>query len=77
MSEIRDAMTPIKQTTLTLNDSVDRKNGTADLPVAPFTSLFPTETEIYLLPNGEIVVADMPAELAERLQKIGLTLNAE
>jgi len=27
----------------------------------------PTETEIYILPNGEIIVADMPAELAARL----------
>jgi len=24
----------------------------------------PTETEIYILPNGEIIVADLPAELA-------------
>jgi hypothetical protein len=27
----------------------------------------PTETEIYILPNGEIVVADLPSELAEVL----------
>jgi hypothetical protein len=27
----------------------------------------PTETEIYILPNGEIVVADLPAELAAHL----------
>ena len=36
-------------------------------------SLFPTETEIYLLPNGEVVVADLPAELAEMLKKLGIT----
>jgi hypothetical protein len=27
----------------------------------------PTETEIYILPNGEIIVADLPQELAVRL----------
>ncbi len=27
----------------------------------------PTETEIYILPNGEIVVADLPVELAAHL----------
>lgn len=27
----------------------------------------PTETEIYILPNGEIIVADLPEELAARL----------
>jgi hypothetical protein len=26
---------------------------------------FPTETEIYILPDGEVVFADLPAELAE------------
>lgn len=28
---------------------------------------WPVETEIYILPGGEIVVADMPAELAHTL----------
>jgi len=27
----------------------------------------PTETEIYILPNGEIIVADLPAELATQI----------
>lgn len=30
----------------------------------------PTETEIYILPNGEIVVADLPAELAALLAQV-------
>lgn len=30
----------------------------------------PTETEIYILPNGEIVVADLPAELAAHLAQL-------
>lgn len=28
---------------------------------------FPTETEIYILPDGQVVVADLPAELAPLL----------
>ena len=30
----------------------------------------PTETEIYILPNGEIVIADMPAELVASLAEV-------
>jgi hypothetical protein len=30
----------------------------------------PTETEIYILPSGEIVVADLPAELAALLTQV-------
>jgi hypothetical protein len=30
----------------------------------------PTETEIYILPNGEIVVADLPVELAAQLREL-------
>lgn len=33
-----------------------------DLPPA-----MPVETEIYILPSGEIVIADLPAELAAHL----------
>ncbi len=33
--------------------------------------LFPTETEIYLLPDGRIVVADLPAELADAIASLG------
>ncbi|MCB0064325.1 MAG: hypothetical protein KDE19_19510 [Caldilineaceae bacterium] len=32
----------------------------------------PTETEIYILPNGEVVVADLPAELAELVAELTL-----
>lgn len=30
----------------------------------PGLPLMPVETEIYILPSGEIVIADLPAELA-------------
>ena len=30
----------------------------------------PTETEIYILPSGEIVVADLPQELAAQLAQL-------
>ena len=36
----------------------------------------PTETEIYILPNGEIVVADLPAELAATLQHLAPAAHA-
>ena len=37
----------------------------------------PTETEIYILPNGEVVIADLPAELAETLASLSALLNVE
>jgi hypothetical protein len=37
--------------------------------------MLPTETEIYILPNGEIVVADLPAEIAAHLLQVS-QLNA-
>ncbi len=44
-----------------------------DAPVgeADPAPLFPTETEIYLLPDGHVVVADLPAELAHALARLG------
>ena len=32
---------------------------------------FPTETEIYLLPDGTVVIADMPEELAPLAAALG------
>jgi hypothetical protein len=34
----------------------------------------PTETEIYILPNGQVVVADLPAELAPAIKELGVSL---
>jgi hypothetical protein len=31
----------------------------------------PTETDIYILPDGRVVIADLPAELASILSGIG------
>lgn len=39
-------------------------------PDAAEWAAMPTETEIYILPTGEIVVADLPAELAEQLAQL-------
>ncbi len=33
--------------------------------------LMPTETEIYILPDGRVVIADMPAELNELVAQLG------
>ena len=40
-------------------------------PSAAATSSFATETEIYLTPDGRIVIADLPAELVELLAAWG------
>lgn len=41
------------------------ENSTTSWPVLP------TETEIYILPDGQIVIADLPTELAESLAHLG------
>lgn len=33
--------------------------------------LMPTETDIYILPDGQVVIADLPAELSELVGKLG------
>lgn len=35
----------------------------------------PTETEIYILPDGRVVVADLPAELRELPARLGSVLD--
>jgi len=35
--------------------------------------LLPVETEIYILPDGRVIVADLPAELASLLAALGVT----
>lgn len=32
----------------------------------------PVETEVYILPDGQVVIADLPAELAEHLARWGI-----
>ena len=31
----------------------------------------PTETEIYILPDGQVVIADLPAELSDLVVQLG------
>ncbi len=38
--------------------------------------LLPTETEIYLLPDGRVVIADMPVELADMVAQLGIIVQA-
>ncbi len=38
-----------------------------------FWPLLPTETEIYILPNGEVVFADLPVELARLAADLGIS----
>jgi hypothetical protein len=35
------------------------------------TALFPTETEIYILPDGRVIFADLPAEMADLATQLG------
>ena len=35
--------------------------------------LLPVETEIYILPDGRVVVADLPVELVPLLAALGIT----
>lgn len=37
----------------------------------------PVETDIYILPDGRIVIADLPAELTHLLPKLGPVLPCE
>ena len=37
----------------------------------------PTETEIYILPDGRVIVADLPVELAAILSSLGVTEACE
>ncbi len=39
-------------------------SGKAEPPPAEAWPALPVETEIYILPDGRVVVADLPAELA-------------
>ena len=39
--------------------------------------LLPVETDIYILPDGRVIVADLPAELASLLTALGVTAPVE
>ena len=39
--------------------------------------LLPIETELYILPDGQVVVADLPAELQPLLTSLGHTTSSE
>ncbi|MEZ4656032.1 MAG: hypothetical protein R2911_00500 [Caldilineaceae bacterium] len=52
---------------------VEAGASTADVP-APLTDEWPqlpTETELYILPDGQIVIADLPLELQAILATLG------
>ncbi len=40
-------------------------------PVSQAWPALPTETEIYILPDGRVIVADLPGELASLVQELG------
>ena len=48
----------------------DPKASDSEAGQEPFPAL-PTETEIYILPDGRVIVADLPLELAPLAQALG------
>lgn len=44
---------------------------------SPAGMVFPVETDIYILPDGCVVIADLPADLAQPLSQVGHTLPCE
>lgn len=46
--------------------------GTPQPETAEAWPTLPTETEIYILPSGEVVVADLPAELVTLIAELNL-----
>lgn len=46
----------------------EREETAAESGAAP---LFPTETEIYILPDGRVVIADLPSELERLAAQLG------
>jgi hypothetical protein len=44
---------------------------TSPTPHPALPALFPTETEIYILPDGQVLFADLPAELADLAAQLG------
>ena len=45
-------------------------------PAAGDSFLMPTETEIYIMPDGEVVFADLPAELVGAPRRLGRTKDS-
>lgn len=44
---------------------------TPDKDPAPDWPMLPNETEIYILPDGQVIIADLPAELMGLADKLG------
>ena len=42
-----------------------------DDPAPTHWPSYPVETEIYILPDGQVIVADLPRQLAECIESIG------
>jgi hypothetical protein len=52
---------------------VDHATAERMQPDADLWPVLPTETEIYLLPDGQVVIADLPVELADLVTELGMT----
>jgi len=62
------ASTSAKPDRLTAGVDVDARQSPPGVDAFP---ALPTETEIYILPDGRVIVADLPLELASLSQALG------
>ena len=57
--------------------AIVKQEAVADLAaIDELWPLLPIETEIYLLPDGRVVIADMPVELADMVVQLGMLAQA-
>ncbi len=60
-------------TTASMSPSLMAESSAAAVPVASSDwPALPTETEIYILPDGRVVIADLPAELGQLAAALGV-----
>ncbi len=58
-------------------DAIVKQEMVADLAaIDALWPLLPVETEIYLLPDGRVVIADLPVELADMVAQLGTLTQA-
>lgn len=57
---------------MSTDERIPADGGCEDAPFA-----WPTEAEIIILPDGEVVFADLPAELIPLVQQLGRTTPCE
>lgn len=55
----------------TASTSTSKSEGQQAQPAGVEAISWPTEAEIFILPNGEVIFADLPGELTRLVQRLG------